>query len=63
MLGLKLLSPADVEEMANIESREVLLSRVVGTVAAPMARLVGVMNQKVASLVYVLKAVEKKKNG
>ena len=35
---------------------------VVGTVAAPLAQLVGVFNQKLLTLLYVLKAVEAKKS-
>lgn len=57
------LTREDVEAMANLPSREVLLGQLVGTIAAPMTQLVGVMNQKVASLLYVLKAVADKKSG
>jgi ribosomal protein L10 len=39
----------------------VLLGRLVGTVAAPMSGLVGALKQKLASVVYVLKAIEEKK--
>ncbi len=39
-----------------------MLGMLVGTIAAPMTQLVGVMNQKLLSLVYVLKAVEEKKS-
>lgn len=55
------LSASDVEAIASIPPREVLLGQVVGTIAAPMSRLVGVLQQKVASVLYVLKAVEEKK--
>lgn len=55
------LTAADVEQIATLPPREVLLAQVVGTIAAPMARLVGVLQQKTASVVYVLKAVEEKK--
>lgn len=61
VVSQSVLSAADVEQMAKIPPREVLLGTLVGTVAAPMTRLVGVMNQKVASLLYVLKAIETKK--
>jgi large subunit ribosomal protein L10 len=57
-LGQQLLSVDDVEAIATIPSREVLYGQIAGTVAAPMTQLVGVMNQKVLSLLYVLKAVE-----
>ena len=55
------LYPADVESLDALPSREALLGQVVGTIAAPMSRLVGVLQQKVASVVYVLKASADKK--
>lgn len=57
-----ILTKADVDEMALIPPREVLLGQLVGTVAAPMTQCVGVLNQKLSSLLYVLKAIEDKKN-
>lgn len=57
----QLLSRADVESLAALPSREVLLGQVVGTIAAPMTRLVGALQQKVASVLYVLKAYADKK--
>jgi large subunit ribosomal protein L10 len=60
-LGGSPLSRADAEALADIPSREILLGRVVGTVAAPMTGLVGVLKQKLSSVVYVLKAIEEKK--
>lgn len=60
-LGAQILYPRDVEAMAVLPSREVLLSQVVGTIAAPMTGLVGVMNQKISSLLYALNAVADKK--
>jgi large subunit ribosomal protein L10 len=58
----KVLTDSDIEAMAKIPPREILLSQFVGTVQAPMTSLVGVMNAKVSSLLYVLKAIEDKKN-
>jgi large subunit ribosomal protein L10 len=56
-----ILSAKDVEALAAMPSREIMLGKVVGTIAAPMSQLVGVLNQKVASVLYVLKAIEEKK--
>lgn len=56
------LSASDVAALAAMPSREIMLGKVVGTIAAPMSQLVGVLNQKVASLLYVLKAIEDKKS-
>jgi large subunit ribosomal protein L10 len=61
MLGETPLSAGDVQALTQIPPREILLGQVVGTIAAPMTRLVGVMSQKLLSLAYVLKAIEEKK--
>jgi len=58
----RVLQAADVDALSTLPSREVMLSMVVGTVAAPLTQLVGVFNQKLLSLLYVLKAVEEKKS-
>ncbi len=55
------LSAEDVEKLASLPPRHELLGKLVGTVAAPLTQLVGVMNQKVCSLLYVLQAVKDKK--
>jgi large subunit ribosomal protein L10 len=55
------LSASEVEQLASLPSRETLLSMVVGTIAAPMSSLVGVFQQKVSSLLYVLQAAADKK--
>ena len=56
------LTPADVEALAAMPPKKVMQGLLVGTIAAPMSNLVGVMSQKLASLVYVLKAAADKKN-
>ena len=56
------LSAADVEVLATLPSKKTMQGMLVGTIAAPMSNLVGVMSQKLASLVYVLKAAAEKKN-
>jgi large subunit ribosomal protein L10 len=56
-----ILSRSDIEQLASLPSRETLLAQFVGLLAAPMSQLVGVLQQKVASLVYVLKAAQEKK--
>ncbi|NCD21828.1 MAG: 50S ribosomal protein L10 [Spartobacteria bacterium] len=56
------LTAADVEALATLPSKKVMQGILVGTIAAPMSNLVGVMSQKLASLVYVLKAAADKKN-
>ena len=55
------LTADDVEKLASMPPRAELLGTLVGTIAAPLTQLVGVMNQKVCSLLYVLQAVKDKK--
>lgn len=57
----RVISAAEVGELADLPPREIMLSIVVGTIAAPMTQLVGVMNQKLCSLLYVLTAARDKK--
>lgn len=61
VLGKTPLSPEQVKQLADLPSREALYGSLVGTLAAPMQQLVGVMSQKLLSLIYVLQAVEDKK--
>lgn len=56
-----ILSRQDIETLATLPPRPALLATLVGTVAAPLTNLVGVLQQKVASIAYVLKAVQEKK--
>ena len=56
----KLVSAADVVELAKLPSKDVMRSILLATLQAPSTQLVGVMDQKVASLVYVLSAVKDK---
>ena len=56
-----ILSAADVDTLASLPSRDQLLGMFVGTLAAPMTQTVGVLNQKLSSLLYVLQAVRDKK--
>ena len=58
----RLVSREDMIEMADLPSKEQLRSILVCTLAAPMTQLAGVMQQKLASLVYVLQAAQDKKS-
>jgi large subunit ribosomal protein L10 len=55
------LSSSDVEALAGLPGKKELQAKLVATIAAPMTQTVGVMNQKVCSLLYVLNAVCEKK--
>lgn len=60
-LGGKFLSKADIDALAALPPREVILAKLLGTLLAPAQQLVGVLNSAVATLPRVLKAVEEKK--
>ncbi len=67
--GLKLgrfdgrcFTPADLAELVKLPAKPVLYAMLAGTLAAPLAQLTGVLQQKLASLVYVIKAVQDKKS-
>ena len=57
----KAVSAQDVVALAKLPSKDILRAILLGTLQAPCSQLVGVMNQKVASLVYVLSAAKDKK--
>lgn len=57
----KKINANDVDELAKLPSKVVLYAMLVGTLQAPMSQVVGVMNNKVSSLVYVLEAARNKK--
>lgn len=61
-LGSQALTVQDIQALAALPSREELLAKFVGTLAAPMSNLVGVLSQKLSTIVYALKAVEEKKS-
>ena len=61
MLQQTFVSADEVNRLANLPSREILLGMFVSTVAQPLMGLPRVLNQKLLSLLYVLKAAEEKK--
>lgn len=61
MLEGAVLSADDVVALAQLPSKKEMQGKLVATLAAPMTQLVGVMDQKVCSLLYVLNAVCEKK--
>lgn len=61
LLEGSVLSADDVTALAKLPGKKELQAKLVATIAAPMTQTVGVMNQKVSSLLYVLNAVRDKK--
>ncbi len=56
-----LINADEVKALADLPSREVLLSQLLGLLEAPASQLARVLNAKVASIVYVLNAFLSKK--
>jgi large subunit ribosomal protein L10 len=57
----KKINADEVDQLAKLPSKEILYAMLLGTLQAPMSQLVGVMNNKLSSLVYLLEAVRNKK--
>jgi large subunit ribosomal protein L10 len=55
------LSPADVDAIAQLPSREVLIARLVGGVAAPLTGLAGALSNLIGGLARTLQAVADQK--
>lgn len=60
-LDSRVISVEQIEFLAALPSREVLLAQVCGTLNAPVQQFVGLLNQLVVRLLYVLQEIEKKK--
>lgn len=56
LLQRRLISVEQIQRIAELPPRPVLISQVIGTMQAPMANLVGVLSATLRSLVYVLEA-------
>ena len=57
----RILTVADIKALAELPSREVLLSRMLGSMSAPATNFVGVLAAVPRSLVQVLAAIQDKK--
>ena len=61
VLGGKVVTGAQLNALASLPSREVLLGQVVGTIAMPMRNLVGALSAVPRGLVNVLDQIKKQK--
>jgi len=61
-LDAKVISSEQIVFLANLPSREVLLAKVCGTLQAPIANYVILLNQLIARFVRVLKEIERTKS-
>lgn len=56
ILGTQILRGADAAALANLPTREQLLSRLLGTMQAPSSQTVGVVASGIRKIMYLLKA-------
>lgn len=61
VMGERMLTFADIQELATLPSKEVLLAKMLGSLNAPIVNFAGVMASMLRQLVFVLRAVEEKK--
>ena len=61
ILSGKVISVADIQALADLPSREVLIAKLLGTMQAPMANFVGVLAAVPAIFVRVLGAIKAQK--
>lgn len=59
----KVINPAGVKALADLPPKEVLIARLMGSMNAPITNFVGVLAATVRSVVTVLDAVRKQKEG
>lgn len=57
VIGGKVISAKDVEALADLPSREVLLAQFAGALQAPMAKMAGLLQAMPRNLAYGLKAL------
>ena len=62
LMGAKRLLASEVEQLASLPSKEVLIAKMLGTLNAPITNFAGVLAAVPRSLVNVLSAIEKKKS-
>jgi len=63
ILSGKMISVADIQALADLPSREVLIAKLLGTMQAPTANFVGVLAAVPASFVRLLGAIKAQKEG
>ncbi|MBI3534890.1 MAG: 50S ribosomal protein L10 [Deltaproteobacteria bacterium] len=61
LMGQKRISPDEIEQLAKLPSREVLLAKMLGSLNAPVTNFVGVLTAVPRSFVLVLAAIGRKK--
>ncbi len=60
-LDARLITLEQIEFLASLPSKEILLAKLCGTLQAPIANYVSILNQLIVRLLWVLKEIEKTK--
>jgi len=60
--GVRTLATTEVVALGDLPSREALIARAVGSIAAPLRGLLGVLQGNARQLVYVLNAIQQAKS-
>ncbi len=63
LYNARMLTTQDLNYLASLPSREVLIGQLLGTMQAPMTNFVRILHLLIARLVYVLKDIERKQQG
>lgn len=63
LLDGKLIGVNEIKQLASLPSRPVMLSRLLGTLQAPMRNLLSVLQGTTRNMVYVLDAIRRKQEG
>ncbi len=63
LLDERVLDFSDIKVLSDLPSREVLLSTLLGTIQAPVTRLLGAFNAKSRDLLSILKQLSEQKGG
>ncbi len=62
VLGEQLLDPDEIEQLAKLPGREILLAQLLGVLQAPARNAAGVLYNRLASIVYALDAYYRGRN-
>ena len=61
--GKELLDEAKIKQLSDLPSKDVLRAQLLGTIQAPLTRLLGAFNAKSRELLSILKQLSEKKGG
>lgn len=62
LLNRQLLDSTQIEKLAKLPSREIMVSTTVRTIASPLSSFMNVLNANIKNLIYVLNNISEKNN-